>query len=836
MKKLIIALLAVVTSVIPLNSRISSASTSTPAPVTAPAPGNVIQNPFFNTTGGGGQGLFTPWWLEVKTGAAATLHEDTSAARVDISQTNGQYWGVQLEQHIPISTGDNYTISFWAKASSPRFLPLALQQAAAPYTSYFAPSVSLDTSWRQYTLRYNSTVADPDTFFSFNLGEGIGSVWITGVVVTNVDASGNPLPAPAPVSNSYFRGLNLDGGMQGLCCGTDAFALPATLDWAKSKGFDMFRVGIAWAHLQPTPGGPLDSTYLGMMDALVSAARARGQKIAFVPMDRRESPVADFVDLWTKLAQHYKSESAIWGYDLMNEPDQDVWNTSYLPQIITAIRQVDMTHTIIVETSTGGWGQYWASHTIGLPVQDPANNVIYEAHFYFDTPANGQYPQGGAFDVPNNDVNIGVERATDFVTWCAATNVRCYAGEYGIPGGWTNGDRTCTNGASAMDPRWLTVLDNFLTYLDHNHISGTYWEAGPFGDVNDLGPTCSGQDRPQMAILQKHPGTVDTLQPLSVTATPSIATSTSVPTRAALIATATSTPPAPPMNTAFPTAPVLPANTAFPTAPVLPTNTATHTPIPPTATSAPAPPTATQTPTLIPPTAIATPVPPTATATPVPPTATATPTLAVTTNTPTPPSPTISASASQAMLFSTGFESGDPQPSWTDAVESARNVTGICCGLDHTETGVRPEIAHTGAYALRYSGFAASPGAYSYSKVFDLSGQHLTIAPTTTLSYWILPQDGVRGSTGENSAHVTVDIDFSDGSTLDASGAVDQYGDILAPARQGRHMQANAWNFVSSHIGDKAAGKTIDRILVGYQSDIVGAYRGYIDDIRLANS
>ena len=151
------------------------------------------------------------------------------------------------------------------------------------------------------------------------------------------------------------------------------------------------------------------------------------------------------------------------------------------------------------------------------------------------------------------------------------------------------------------------------------------------------------------------------------------------------------------------------------------------------------------------------------------------------------------------------------------------------------ETGVRSEIAHTGSYSLMYSGRATEPGAYSYNKVFDLSGQHLTIGPATVLSYWIFPQDGVGSSTGQNSAHVVVDIDFSDGSTLDASGAIDEYGDPLAPWAQGGHTRVNAWNLVSSRIGDKVAGRTVSRILVGYQSDLAGAYRGYIDDIRLAN-
>lgn len=43
--------------------------------------------------------------------------------------------------------------------------------------------------------------------------------------------------------------------------------------------------------------------------------------------------------------------------------------------------------------------------------------------------------------------------------------------------------------------------------------------------------------------------------------------------------------------------------------------------------------------------------------------------------------------------------------------------------------------------------------AYAYLKVFDLSQQHLTVGPHTTLSYWIYPQSQAQNSGvgGENS-------------------------------------------------------------------------------------
>ncbi len=233
----------------------------------------------------------------------------------------------------------------------------------------------------------------------------------------------------------------------------------------------------------------------------------------------------------------------------------------------------------------------------------------------------------------------------------------------------------------------------------------------------------------------------------------------------------------------------------------LPSVPATGTPLPATAT--PPPPSST---------------PVAATATPVPPT-----------STPMPPSKT--------PTFSTGFESGNPQPTWNDTVDFASNIGGVCCGLTHPESSTRQEIAHTGGTALMYSGNDSSTTqSYAYTKVFDLRGKNITITPTTTLSYWVYPQDGFVGAIGRNSVHVSIDMIFVDGSDLRDSGAVDQYGVRLHPQYQGDggHLAVNAWNHIVSNIGANVAGKTIDHILVGYdQPANTGPYRGYIDDIQI---
>ncbi|MEV6928138.1 GH92 family glycosyl hydrolase [Dactylosporangium sp. NPDC051485] len=186
--------------------------------------------------------------------------------------------------------------------------------------------------------------------------------------------------------------------------------------------------------------------------------------------------------------------------------------------------------------------------------------------------------------------------------------------------------------------------------------------------------------------------------------------------------------------------------------------------------------------------------------------------------------------AAAAGDFVTGFEPGDPQPTWTNSVESSLNVTGYCCGLTAMESGVRNETAHTGTTALMYSGYDTSTtGSYSYNRVFDVD---IPIGPGSTLSYWVYPQSG-------GNLDVAVDLIFTDGSSLRDSGAVDQHGVRVHPMFQGNGsvLSFDTWNYVTSNIGAYVAGKTVDRILIAYdQPANTGPFRGYFDDISILGS
>ncbi|WP_436846334.1 GH92 family glycosyl hydrolase [Streptomyces shenzhenensis] len=139
----------------------------------------------------------------------------------------------------------------------------------------------------------------------------------------------------------------------------------------------------------------------------------------------------------------------------------------------------------------------------------------------------------------------------------------------------------------------------------------------------------------------------------------------------------------------------------------------------------------------------------------------------------------------------------------------------------------------TGKRALRYAGRHTADGrAYSYNKVFDVN---VKVGRDTRLSYRIFPSmaDGERDYDATN---VSVDLAFTDGTYLSGLGATDQHGFALSPRGQGaaKVLYVNQWNNVESRIGSVAAGKTVDRILLAYDSPTGPAkFRGWLDDVAL---
>jgi predicted alpha-1,2-mannosidase len=105
----------------------------------------------------------------------------------------------------------------------------------------------------------------------------------------------------------------------------------------------------------------------------------------------------------------------------------------------------------------------------------------------------------------------------------------------------------------------------------------------------------------------------------------------------------------------------------------------------------------------------------------------------------------------------------------------------------------------------------------------------------TALSYKIFPQMA-DGDLDYDATNVSVDLVFTDGTYLSDLGATDSHGFALTPQGQGaaKILYVNQWNNVLSRIGSVAAGKTVDRILLAYDSLSGPAkFRGWLDDVSI---
>ncbi len=130
-----------------------------------------------------------------------------------------------------------------------------------------------------------------------------------------------------------------------------------------------------------------------------------------------ESPEAQrkFIELWQAIAERYRSESTVAGYDLLNEPvvtqSIEQWQT-LANRSIAAIRTVDPWHMIFVER-VNSVGTDWNENAERnfFRVKDP--NVVYEFHFYKPfhfTHQSAPWAELAAADTHYPDANsVGIE-------------------------------------------------------------------------------------------------------------------------------------------------------------------------------------------------------------------------------------------------------------------------------------------------------------------------------------------------------------------------------------------------------------------------------------------
>jgi endoglucanase len=310
-------------------------------------------------------------------------------------------------------------------------------------------------------------------------------------------------PALCGPAGMVLEGVNISGAewgqnIPGAFMVDYIFPTATELDYFKSKGMNVVRVPFMWERMQPAAYGPLDATYASRLDAVLSAATARGLHTvidvhnygAYRNLTIGVSgghPNAVLTDLWTKLSQRYGTNANV-VFGLMNEPvgstmTAQTWCAT-AQACINAIRATGSTNLILVPST------YWdhannftdLNASAMINITDPANNFSYEVHQYLDYDGSGSHS-----DVLS--VSDSVATLSKFTSWLLANHRTAFLGEIGVP-------------ASSVAQADLAAM---LQYMHENKAAWTgftYWSAGPWWQSYIFGvEPVNGNDTVQMTTL-----------------------------------------------------------------------------------------------------------------------------------------------------------------------------------------------------------------------------------------------------------------------------------------------------------------------------------------------
>lgn len=379
---------------------------------------------------------------------------------------------------------------------------------------------------KKIQIHVNRTSADARFISSVLLnGQKLDRSWIShdeivnGAVIEYTLSNNGELwqlkPFEASRHEALPYGVNLAGAeffhhkMEGQGKLNKDYYYPTTkeLDYWHSRGMDLIRLPFKWERLQRTLNGPMDKEELDTIKSILDQAQQRGMQVlidmhnygrrsvngkAYIIGD--EVMPNDFGQFWAAFAREVKGHPALFGYGLCNEPHDMLASTPWkniAQTAIDSIRLYDTVTPIVVGGNHWSSAERWQKLSNELrELRDPKDNLIFEAHCYFDIDASGIYRKG--YDEEHAYPTVGVDRVRPFVEWLKENNFRGLVGEYGIP---------------ADDERWMDCLDNFMRYLHENGVGGTYWAAGARWNKYILGvhPTNNYKtDRPQLKVLTRY--------------------------------------------------------------------------------------------------------------------------------------------------------------------------------------------------------------------------------------------------------------------------------------------------------------------------------------------
>jgi hypothetical protein len=271
------------------------------------------------------------------------------------------------------------------------------------------------------------------------------------------------------------------------------YITPADIDFIRRCGFNSVRIPLHWKFfteggrgyeiLQPVIEACRSNRIWVILDMHCAPGGQTGSNIddsyGYPWLYESESSQHKLIEIWSRIAEHYRDEQIVLGYDLLNEPIPhfprlQIYNSRLerlYKRVTRAIRQVDQNHTVILEAA-----QWDTNFKVFGPPFDP--NSLYEFHKYWMKPDQASIQE--------------------YVDFRDRYDVPIWLGE--------SGENT---------DNWIT---QFRTLLDQNDIGWCFWpykkmvktscvvsvtEPGGWSDVVRLGQIPIGTGQAEKEIAQR---------------------------------------------------------------------------------------------------------------------------------------------------------------------------------------------------------------------------------------------------------------------------------------------------------------------------------------------
>ncbi len=340
-----------------------------------------------------------------------------------------------------------------------------------------------------------------------------------------------PIPASTHLASASFRGTNVTGMEMGYDffpqatgpVGGKDYPVHDTrlIDYFAAKGMTTIRFLFSWEGMQSSLMGPIPAApsgnyklYFDRYKNIVDyATNVKGMQVIIEPWQANSTngaggprwrgglvgsvavPTAAWIDFWTKFAGVYASNPRV-AFGLVNEPNNmstmGWWAIAQAG--ITAIRNAGATQRIYVPgngyTAASTWviGNafydtdpvkrsnaygYLNANGVGMPINDPLNNIVIEVHTYLDNDEGGSTTGITSITAARQHLEVVVNEAR-------AQGYKVYLGEIGF---------------LATMPLAQAAWTDFINYFEANQdvLIGFSWFAGGApGWWDDIGASGGG--------------------------------------------------------------------------------------------------------------------------------------------------------------------------------------------------------------------------------------------------------------------------------------------------------------------------------------------------------